>query len=851
MSKATASNPIRDEALRLAGKGFHVLPLHSWTGRSCTCGKVHPHGKAAKHPHEKLVPNGVKDATTDPKTIRKWFANGSRPNLGLAAGPSDLLILDVDDPSKLAILEALAGGELPPGPRQITPRGGGAVHLVFKLPEGVEHGNSLLVDPTGTPIAGIDVRGGNAYVAVAPSASDLGPYQWEDDLPPGEIEIPEIPAGLLAALKRKKAHKADYERSENGVEIHRTEKGLEFEFRYDEPPRPEPVTDEELETLLANSEKLATTWNLERPEFVHPEDGSPDLSRYALSVVNHAALSRFSPAKTWGLLERFYAAHGAAEKHGEKWFRDHVREGFRFAAELEAKRARKKETAAGGEETKERKPKVAELAIAAFLDGGTVLARTSAFGGEGVAILADGRVLPLGVKAIPTPLQSEIRNRYRERFGTVFGSQIREVVDELRARSSVGPILPISYRAAVVEGVAFLDLGTEDGKVVRIDGDGWTIVHNPPGVLFGRTGSTRSLPIPEVVAQADRSKVLDEFRDLLRLSREDYALALGWTLAILRPDLPAPILVVEGPAGSGKSTILETLRRAVDPSSPLTVPPISSPEDLHAIAKRARVVALNNVSRIPTALSDPLCQLATEGGFAKRALYTDDELATLEGFRAIGITGLGGISTKPDLVDRFSRVELTTDRLRGARADEFADRFAELHPRLLGALLSAVSEGIRNGGSVGYLEGVRMPLHASWIEATGAFSPGEYADLYRRTREESIADAIEAHSVGEFLLRFLDSGARDGAREIQVSASELLRRLDDLVHISGASPRDWPTVPTHLSAVVAELEGPLRRHGWTFTRKRTKRGRILIFSPDRDVLEAIRAEEREERNRAE
>jgi hypothetical protein len=42
-------------------------------------------------------------------------------------------------------------------------------------------------------------------------------------------------------------------------------------------------------------------------------------------------------------------------------------------------------------------------------------------------------------------------------------------------------------------------------------------------------------------------------------------------------------------------------------------------------AKNGWLIALDNLSRVHTWLSDALCRLATGGGFATRELYANDE----------------------------------------------------------------------------------------------------------------------------------------------------------------------------------------------------------------------------------
>lgn len=70
-------NEFRAAALDAAARGWHVFPLH---------------------PYSKIpaVKRWEKRATTDEGTIHSWWPDKSRKNIGVACGPSGLLVLDLD-----------------------------------------------------------------------------------------------------------------------------------------------------------------------------------------------------------------------------------------------------------------------------------------------------------------------------------------------------------------------------------------------------------------------------------------------------------------------------------------------------------------------------------------------------------------------------------------------------------------------------------------------------------------------------------------------------------------------------------------------------------------------------------
>ncbi len=146
---------------------------------------------------------GFKDATTDAAIIRQAFTAHASANIGIHTGPANILVLDVDTkkgqqgPAELATLES-KHGVLPTTLRQKTPSG--AYHLFFKIPEGLEIGNTKLS-------SGIDVRCSNGYVGVAPSrcfvdSDGYGSYEFEgwDVLSGVAPEMADAPQWLLDKL---------------------------------------------------------------------------------------------------------------------------------------------------------------------------------------------------------------------------------------------------------------------------------------------------------------------------------------------------------------------------------------------------------------------------------------------------------------------------------------------------------------------------------------------------------------------------------------------------------------------------------------------------------------------------
>lgn len=168
------------------------------------------------------------------------------------------------------------------------------------------------------------------------------------------------------------------------------------------------------------------------------------------------------------------------------------------------------------------------------------------------------------------------------------------------------PELPIGLRVLVAAEKIMLDLATSRRDCIEITAKGWG-----PGdalqVGFVHHDATQPLPQP---AAADHA--LDRLHALLPMADPDWARVLVWLTATLQPDMPAPVLVIDGPSGSGKSTTARFLRSLVDPlAKPFTPLPATAPA-VRRHAAESHILVFDQVDRIPDKIAAALCEAADE-----------------------------------------------------------------------------------------------------------------------------------------------------------------------------------------------------------------------------------------------
>jgi hypothetical protein len=371
-----------------------------------------------------------------------------------------------------------------------------------------------------------------------------------------------------------------------------------------------------------------------------------------------------------------------------------------------------------------------------------------------------------------------------------------------------GPNYPVCVRLAEHGGRIYLDLADADWRVVEVDAEGWRIQKESP-VRFRRPKGMLPLPAP---VPGGSVKDLRPFVNVG--SDEDWCVAVGWTVQAFRPRGPYPALILSGQQGAAKSTTARSLRALTDPNAaPLRCEPRDA-RDLMIAATNAWVVAFDNLSTVPPWLSDALCRLATGGGFATRELYTDAEEVLFDATRPCMLTSIEDLATRGDLLERCVLLNLSPIPEGQRRSErDFWGEFEAARPRLLGALLGAVSGALRELPGVRLEKLPRMADFAEWATAAEpalGWAAGSFLRAYAGNREEANDLALDASPVVPPLRQFIE--AKRGAWE--GSASDLLKELTALVEEAVARSKEWPKKANVLSGKLKRLAPNLWAAGY-------------------------------------
>ena len=427
-------------------------------------------------------------------------------------------------------------------------------------------------------------------------------------------------------------------------------------------------------------------------------------------------------------------------------------------------------------------------------------------------------------------LQDYLRRQTRDHLGIGPNTAlVQEVVEHIEARGLLTHPLLMATRHLMVDGVLYVGRGPGSDEAIAIDGSGYRLVPDPP-VIFVNGPYAGTLPVPEPGGDAE----------LLRgyfpnLEHQEWVSMLGFMVACFTTNAGFPVLLVHGPANTGKSTLTDVLKRILDPvvgfGARTALP--TKPEDLMNIACRRHLVSFDNLSYVSGDMSDALCGLATGSSIETRTFFVQGATTAVMARCPIILNGITIGNLRPDLASRCVRIE-TRPIPEEADSDDGSlfERLQRDLPKILGFLYSAVSMAIRDQKRTQVTPKHRLrdaATMATAAEPALGLKDGEILSAWLQGQANIREDVAGVDPVVEMFTQMLNRSG-PGA-QITGSASTIFQKVVSHENIfTTKRPPGFPDTAQKLAQHFSRYSDVLRAAGLEVTHSRTSKERTWTIS---------------------
>lgn len=254
----------------------------------------------------------------------------------------------------------------------------------------------------------------------------------------------------------------------------------------------------------------------------------------------------------------------------------------------------------------------------------------------------------------------------------------------------------IYVRIAQTKNGIYYDLGGKTWNLVKIfpTGQNLIIPYSKTTPTFDRTRGIVEQKAPAVRKNKKYSNPLDDLCTLLKIKISDKILFKVHLIHFFLQNQETPIMIITGEHGSIKTTITQSVKKIVDPSSSNSGSLPIDKKELQIDISNKYLSAYDNVSGFKRDVSDILCRAITGDEIAKRALYTDNDLfVRAYDKKKIVLNGISPNIEYPDFNDRsvYYETSYLPDSEKISKSD-YWEKFDELLPYVLDQIFRVLSK---------------------------------------------------------------------------------------------------------------------------------------------------------------
>jgi putative DNA primase/helicase len=204
-----------------------------------------------------------------------------------------------------------------------------------------------------------------------------------------------------------------------------------------------------------------------------------------------------------------------------------------------------------------------------------------------------------------------------------------------------------------------------------------------------------------------------------------------------------------------------------------------------------------------------------------------------DGARPIMLNVIPNLTDRADLADRSVTIHLRAipDNERQPE-DELIAAFEEARPRIMGALMDAVSRALGNVAGVKLKRSPRMADFVKWITAAEpglGWEPGAFLTAYSSNRHDVTEATFEADNIAVAIWKLVTTDERKVGFE--GTATELLDAINSQATEVDKKGKYWPQSAAQLGNRVLRAAPLLRSKGCIVDRRHSGDRTIIIVPP--------------------
>lgn len=390
-------------------------------------------------------------------------------------------------------------------------------------------------------------------------------------------------------------------------------------------------------------------------------------------------------------------------------------------------------------------------------------------------------------------------------------------------------------RVARVGSSILIDRGTDDWSVYEITGDGWRVIHLEDNI-FVREHHYRPYSCDENTIRA----MWDNIFGVLGIEDTQIQGQIKiWLGVCLIPDIARPGVTINGPHGSGKTTLATFLRQAVDPvESPLERFPANDERTLELKLFKNHIPAFDNLNGISQKESDILCQTITGCLFDNRKLYSDSDTVPRYIWKPWILNGITLPGTASDFLSRVFLLELEPISAENRRGEKrIRGQLEKYLPQVQALVFDCLSAGLNNIEHV-RTNGLQRLADAQTYSLAMAevlnMTEHEIDCVWNLNKESQDAESAAGDIICDLIPEFLQiKGEWSGSCK---SLHKEMYEEFDVAHQPYV--KAFPKTPSNLSGRINKHIEALRAKGVAIEKSRTSKAKniILKFIPVDDAV---------------